>query len=1013
MMKNLFSYLHKCVFLLILTAVTLPNVFGQTTPVVGLHKNVPRVILFTNARIIVSPGKILDNAQMLIRNDQIESVGIKIDRPADAAAYDLGGKTIYPGFIDLFSNYGLAGKDDKSLNKNSLGATHWHNAIHPEKSAEELFKSDEKMAKILRGGGFTNVLTFPEEGIFRGSGALVQLTDKMPNEILLKTEVAQAMSFSKGKLFKADGIDAYPRSLMGTIALIRQTFLDAQWYEQAWEKYNQAPNGQEIPEIDLGLAALQPFMKGKKPIIMVASDELDILRADKISREFNLDMWILGSGHEYRRIEKMKSKKLNLIIPVSFPDKPDVTSKEKELNISLREMKHWDSAPENPGRLAGSGITFALTSSTLKQKTDFLKEIRTAVNRGLSKDEALKALTMTPAKWLKMSHLLGSIERGKFANFFITDGDIFKNDTKILSTWIAGEKYVVNKQADSEVRGTWSFSLQTNSKTDTGSIVISGEYPKYNAEFKPKNKKLTAKTISLENNIIMLSFDGDAYGYKGLARMTGLIEGDEISGHGIWGDASTYHWSARRKNPWQAPPDTIKTEKIKMAQFPVVYPDGAYGNTTTPAQPGALLIKNATIWTCGPSGKIEGGDLIVENGKIIEIGKNLQVPAKAAVIDATGKHLTPGLIDAHAHIALTGGVNEGSHAITSETRTKDIINPDDIHIYRQLGGGVTTICTLHGSANPIGGTYAVMKMRWGSSPEEMIVKDAIDGIKFALGENVKQSNWNIPTPRYPRTRMGVMEIIEDAFQNAKDYQEEWEIYREKSRSNKSLIAPRKILRYEKILDILEGRTVIHCHGYRQDELLALLRLAKKMDFKISVFIHILEGYKIAEELKNHGAMATTFSDWWAYKIEAYDAIPYNGAIMHNQGVIVSYNSDSSELARRMNTEASKAVKWGNVSPEEALKFITLNAAKQLFIDHRIGSLEEGKDADFVLWNNSPLSTYSVCEQTWIDGRKYFDIEEDKERRKKIAVERNILVQKILSQKDDQKKMKKNKKKKSY
>jgi imidazolonepropionase-like amidohydrolase len=674
-------------------------------------------------------------------------------------------------------------------------------------------------------------------------------------------------------------------------------------------------------------------------------------------------------------------------------------------------MKHWDLASENPVQLTKSGVEYAFTSALLKEKNDFLSRIRIAVERGLPKKEALAALTSTPAKWLKMSHLMGSLERGKYANFIITDGDIFKNDTKILSTWIGGEEYVVSEQSDIDPRGTWAYSFFTNTDTDTGSIIISGDFPEHKAEIKTANKKLKTKIVSLEDNLIMLSFSGDMYGYKGMARMTGLVEKDEISGHGTWGNARTYHWTARRLNVYKEPPDTSKSKQLKMAEFSVVYPDGAYGINKPPAQPATIFVKNATIWTCGPEGRIVGGDLIIEKGKIAEVGKNLQAPSKATVIDATGKHLTPGLIDAHAHIALAGGGNEGTHAITSETRTKDIINPDDIHIYRQLGGGVTTICTLHGSANPIGGTYTVLKMRWGGLPDDMIIEDATDGIKFALGENVKQSNWTVPTPRYPDTRMGVMEIIEDAFQTAKDYQEEWDLYREKSSDIENLIAPRKILRYEKLIDILEGKTVIHCHGYRQDEMLALLRVAEKMDFKISVFIHILEGYKIAEELKNHGAMATTFSDWWAYKMEAFDAIPYNGALMHNQGIVVSYNSDSSELARRMNTEASKAVKWGNVPPEEALKFITLNAAKQLFIDHRVGSLEEGKDADFVLWSGPPLSTYSVCEQTWIDGRKYFDIQEDKERRIQIARERNTLVQKILSQKDDQKKMKTKKKKK--
>jgi imidazolonepropionase-like amidohydrolase len=999
MMRISFLYLQILILILVITAFTSTNLIGQTTPVIGLHENVPKVILFKNANIIIAPGKILENGQMLIRDDQIESVGTNITRPSDAIIKDLMGKTIYPGFIDLFTNYGLEKKDGLSKRNSSTGATNWHEAIRAELRAQNLLKTNKKSAEKFRGFGFTNVLTLPEEGIFRGNGALVQLSDKNPNEIILKSGVAQAMSFSKGKSFSEKGVNAYPLSLMGSIALIRQTFLDAQWYEQAWRKYMRAPNGQVSPDMDLGLSALQPIISGQIPLIMVTSNELDILRAVKIGKEFNIKMWILGSGLEYRRLQAIKDTQLNLIIPVNFPDKPDVTSKENELNISLREMKHWDMAPENPGKLAQSGFEFALTSASLKEKQDFLNNLRIAVKRGLSKEKALAALTSIPAKWLNMSHLMGSLEPGKLANFFITSGDIFTKDTKILSTWIAGEEYVVSDQSDIELRGRWTYNIITKSQTDTGSIIITGDYPKLEAKIKTGNKKLVVKTISLEDNLVMISFPGEIFGHQGTARMTGLINKEMISGQGTWGDASNYRWSAMRTELWEEPPDTGNSNLLKMAEFPIVFPDGAYGIETPPSQPTILFLKNATIWTCGPKGKIEGGDLLIEKGKISKVGQNLEIPSEATVINATGKHLTPGLIDAHAHIALSGGVNEGTHAITSETRTKDIINPDDINIYRQLGGGITTICTLHGSANPIGGTYTVMKMRWGGLPDDMIVEDAIDGIKFALGENVKQSSRTVPKPRYPYTRMGVMEIIEDAFQTAKDYQDEWEIYDKKSHDNKNLIAPRKILRYEKILDILEGRTVIHCHGYRQDELLALLRLAEKMGFKISVFIHILEGYKIAKELIDHGAMATTFSDWWAYKMEAYDAIPYNGAIMHDQGVVVSYNSDSSELARRMNTEASKAVKWGNIPPEEALKFITLNAAKQLYIDHRVGSLETGKDADFVLWSGSPLSTYSVCEQTWIDGRKYFDIQEDKERQKKISEERNSLVQKILLQKD--------------
>jgi len=317
-----------------------------------------------------------------------------------------------------------------------------------------------------------------------------------------------------------------------------------------------------------------------------------------------------------------------------------------------------------------------------------------------------------------------------------------------------------------------------------------------------------------------------------------------------------------------------------------------------------------------------------------------------------------------------------------------------------LAGGVTSACIIHGSANPIGGTYAVIKLKWGHLPEELRIHDAKPGIKFALGENVK-GNRN----QYPNTRMGVVEIIRDAFTAAKDYRSQWQQYLQESKKNKNLVPPRTNLRLKHLLEVLDGTRIIHCHSYRQDEIHAMLCLAEEIGIKFDVFIHVLEGYKVAEELRRHGAMATTFSDWWAYKVEAYDAIPYNGAILHNQGVVVSFNSDDSELARRLNTEAAKAVKYGGVPPEEALKFVTLNSAKHLFLEHRIGSLEPGKDADFVIWSDSPLSTYAVCEQTWIDGRKYFDIEEDKELRQKVALQRTRLIQKVLDKQQKDKKEK--------
>ena len=407
-----------------------------------------------------------------------------------------------------------------------------------------------------------------------------------------------------------------------------------------------------------------------------------------------------------------------------------------------------------------------------------------------------------------------------------------------------------------------------------------------------------------------------------------------------------------------------------------------------------MLIRSATIWTCGPEKVIRGGDILIRKGKIADVGERLSAPAGAIVIDAAGKHVTPGLIDAHSHLAIRSGINEYTHSVTSETRIADVLDSDDVNIYRQLAGGLTASCISHGSANTIGGQNAVIKLRWGALPSELLIAGQTPVQKFALGENVKRSNVpGPPTTRYPATRMGTEELLRDSFRAAMDYRREWKEYDEGVKKNKNLIPPRRDLRLEPLAEILDGKRVIHCHAYRQDEVLAFIRLAEEFGFKIEVFIHILEGYKIAEALKAHGAMPSTFSDWWAYKAEAYDAIPYNGALMREQGLLVSFNSDDVELARRMNLEAAKAVKYGGVPEEDALKFVTLNPARQLHIDGRVGSIEKGKDADIVIWSGPPLSTYSVCEQTWIDGRRYFDISEDHERRARVEREKAALLQK--------------------
>ena len=397
-----------------------------------------------------------------------------------------------------------------------------------------------------------------------------------------------------------------------------------------------------------------------------------------------------------------------------------------------------------------------------------------------------------------------------------------------------------------------------------------------------------------------------------------------------------------------------------------------------PDAPPVILIQNATILTVS-HGTIERGSILVKNGKIAEVGPSVKAPKDAQVLDAAGQWVIPGIIDCHSHIAVDGSVNEGSVSVSSIVNIADVLNPDDPDIYRDLAGGVTVANVLHGSANSIGGQTVVIKLRWGQPASKLPFEGALPGIKFALGENPKRSNFSIPgvTPRYPTTRMGVEETIRTAFVEARDYKKTWDDYDKRvAAGDKNAIPPRRDLRLDPLVEVLEGKRYVHSHCYREDEILMLLRVAKEFGFKVQTLQHVLEGYKVADEIAASGAGASTFSDWWAYKVEAYEAIPYNAALMTRRGVLVSVNSDDAEEATHLNQEAAKSMKFGGLSQDEALKLVTLNPAMQLGIDKRVGSIDAGKDADLVIYNHDPLSAYAVVQKTLIDGRVYFDRQRD-------------------------------------
>jgi imidazolonepropionase-like amidohydrolase len=435
--------------------------------------------------------------------------------------------------------------------------------------------------------------------------------------------------------------------------------------------------------------------------------------------------------------------------------------------------------------------------------------------------------------------------------------------------------------------------------------------------------------------------------------------------------------------------------------------------TTRAQDPGTIFIQNATVLTV-THGNIEHGSILIRDGKIAAVGADLKAPEGAAIIDATGQYVMPGIIDCHSHIAVDGSVNEAGPAVSSMANIADVLNPDDINIYRDLAGGVTTANILHGSANPIGGQTVVIKLRWGKPASELPFQGALPGIKFALGENPKHSNFPSPPgvqPRYPATRLGVEEVIRQAFIEAREYKKQWDDYNQrKAAGEQNLIPPRRNVQLDPLVEVMEGKRYVHAHCYRADEILMLIRVANEFGFKVRTFQHVLEGYKIADEIAAAGAGGSTFSDWWAYKMEAFDAIPYNAALMADRGVIVSVNSDDAQEARQLNQEAAKSMKNGGLSANDALKLITLNPAIQLGIDVRAGSIDVGKDADLAIYNHDPLSVYAVVQKTLIDGQVYFDRQRDIAGRATLAAEKQTLLDKekkaAEAKKDEEKSEKK-------
>lgn len=917
---------------------------------------------FTHANIQLNEQTTGLDYTLVIRGGKIVAAGKGVVIPTDAVVTDVKGQWIYPSFIDPFSTYGINQKTDKN-NAPKKAALGWNEAIRSDVDAFEHFEPDDKQWKQLLEMGYGCVSSFVRDGIVRGASTLVLPGNKPDNELVLRKQSALHYSFDKGT-----SPNQYPSSLMGSIALLRQTHLDAQWY---------AAGGNKL-EYNYTLERFNQLQN--LPVIFEVESKQSALRALKIAKEFNKNWIVKGNGTEYQWAAELKQTGASFIVPLQLPKTYNIQSAEMAEFINTADLLHWYMAPKNASILKQNNVPFAFTAEGLDKET-FWKNLAKVQSGGLNATDLVKALCTEPARLLKIEDITGSIAAGKLANFFIATTPLGEEDFEITEHWIKGEQHVLPGKNKKMLEGT--FALSNNGtftvKGNSVELKLSNDSCKGTLEYVQGSKGFAAICQCSKNALSVTGW------IKELTDAA-LPEAKEI--------ALVYLAQQVNGTKKAAPEDKKKVKENKVdSVFRVSYPFGDYGRTTLPNYDN-VLIQNTTVWTNEVEGILEQTDVAIKDGKIAAVGKKLNAAgifgkSNYTTLDGTNKHLANGIIDEHSHIAIDNGVNECTHSNTAEVRIGDVVDNEDINIYRQLAGGVTGAQLLHGSCNPIGGQSQLIKLRWGALPEQMKFEGADGFIKFALGENVKRGGWNDPTFRFPQTRMGVEQVMVNDFTRAKQYA------LDKSAAVKNKTPFRTDLEMETLNEILNKKRFITCHSYVQSEISMLMRVADSLGFKVNTFTHILEGYKVADEMKKHGASASTFSDWWAYKYEVIDAIPQNACLLTKAGVTTAINSDDAEMGRRLNQEAAKSIRYCNMSREEAWKMVTLNPAKMLHVDNRVGSIKVGKDADVVLWSNDPLSIYAKVEKTWIDGKRYFDAEEDLKLYQQNIELRNWLFKKML------------------
>jgi len=932
----------------------------------------PAAYAIKAAKVIADSSTTFDPGTVVIRDGVVESVGVddKIAVPFDAEVIDGKGLTVYPGFIDLYTNLG----QPAGVNRSATGPGRTvnyadfalastppdnRNGLTPEFQVASVLEISEATAEERRALGFCDVLAAPGGSIATGQSALVSLGGQPRRESLVRSPVALHLNVkppieptpptpadaTPGPRRRGGGgfERRYPSALMGAVAHLRQAMLDAEYAQRRQAHYD--AKGGPRPAFDPALNALHAARAKAIPTWWEANTRDEIHRALDLADEFGTGCVIVGGREAGKVADRLKALDVPVVFRLDFPEEPKAPTeaeyrkqapgeREDALKVLQDRASKWKEWVATPRDLAKSGVRFAFGSEGLTKSQTVNGQVRKVTAAGLSPQATLDALTRRAAEIAGLGERLGTIAPGKLGHVVAWTGAAGDEKSKPRYLFIDGQKFDLDKPGAAKKKGRRGGA--TDDAANTAETKTSPD-PEKTGE--PASKPETAKREVASNTEAVQPDSQPTTGE------TKAIETKAVT-----------EKASLEDQPAEKPLVDVATE-FDEARKPTTHTGGN------------ALIRDATILTgTAAGGMIRKGSILVKAGKIAAIGENLLEAPGVTVIEGAGLVAMPGIIDTHSHMAIQGGVNEATLSIVPEVRVRDVVTGDEPTIYRALAGGATAARPLHGSANTIGGQDAVIKLRHGEAGRDLLIHGGPQGVKFALGENVTRS-----TGRFPNTRMGVEATIERAFEEGRAYRERWKAYEAELRGSAGTTpqAPRRDLRLEALAGILDGSIRVHSHCYRSDEILMLLGVAQRYGVRVRSLQHVLEGYKVAPEIAAHGASASTFSDWWAYKIEAKDAIPYNAALLTQAGVPVCIKSDSEELVRHLNLEAAKMMKYGGVTEAQALAMITLNPARELGLDGRMGTLEVGKDADIALFNGHPFNAFARCQMTLIDGEVWF------------------------------------------